>query len=85
MNVHLGVEHALEGGFHERSEKAVNIIEGLGLTGNLVSELLGLELEQLLRVVELHGRLHGGRGLRVDENLLAVLRDEAARAVAHFE
>ena len=45
VNVHFGVEHAFEGGFHQRAEQTVEVVEGLGLGGNLAGELLGLELE----------------------------------------
>jgi hypothetical protein len=42
VDVHLGVEHALEGGFHEAAEEAVEPVEGAGLGGQFASQLFRL-------------------------------------------
>src|SRR5262249_48826131 len=45
VDVHLAVEHAFEGRLHEGAEEAVEIVESLGLGGDVGGELLDLEFE----------------------------------------
>jgi hypothetical protein len=45
VDVHLGVEHALEGGLHQGAEESVEIVERLRLGGEVGDELIDLELE----------------------------------------
>ena len=45
MDVHLGVEHPFESGFHQHLEQTIDVVEGLSLGGEFAGELFGLEFE----------------------------------------
>jgi hypothetical protein len=45
VDVHLGVEHAFEGGLHHVAEEAVEVVERGNLGGHLAGELFGLGLQ----------------------------------------
>jgi hypothetical protein len=42
VDIHLRVEHAFESRLHQHPEQAIDVIEGLGLAGDLASKLLSL-------------------------------------------
>ena len=61
VNVHFGIEHALEGGLHQAAKESVEVFQGLCLAGDIAGELLGLELEG-----SVHARISvrkGGEGI----------------------
>ena len=45
VDVEFGVEHAFEGRLREGAEQAVELVDSLGLGGEVGGELLDLELE----------------------------------------
>ena len=57
MDVHLGIEHSFEGRFHHSANQTVEVVQRLGLAGELTGELLGLELK---------GRIHASHSVKKD-------------------
>jgi hypothetical protein len=48
VSIRFGVEHAFEGGLHRGAQESAEVVNGLGLGGDVEGELLGLEFQRFV-------------------------------------